>query len=142
MEEILCAEAIRSHAEWITGNQSVILDMDAEVFQISILPEVDATLDLEVATICGATVFTVNLLAWICAVVITAGLLRCGAKAGRQSPVFITAEGSTFYKLKGFREKLHICMDELAGRDHGLHFEFHNVPDVILKGIAVACLSD
>lgn len=92
-----------------------------------------------IAAICDAVT---HRSAWICAVVITAGLLRCGAKAGRQSPVFITAEGSTFYKLKGFREKLHICMDELAGRDHGLHFEFHNVPDVILKGIAVACLSD
>ena len=77
----------------------------------------------------------------ICTVVLTAGLIRCGEGRDPKAPVFITAEGSTYLKQAGFREKLARHMNEFAGTEHGLHFEFHHVPDVVLRGIAVACLS-
>ena len=79
--------------------------------------------------------------ALLCSVTITAALLQAAAGSDPDMPAFITAEGSTFSKQKGFREKLFSAMDSLAGQKHGLHYEFHTVPDVILRGTAVACMS-
>ena len=78
----------------------------------------------------------------ICAVVLTAGLLRSGAGVNGSGPAFITAEGSTYLKQIDFRERLADEMEKLAGERYGLSWEFHTVPDVILRGIAVACLSE
>ena len=91
-----------------------------------------------IATICDAIT---ERSALICSVVLTAGLLRGGAGHDPARPVFITAEGSTFLKQKDFRAKLEKRLEALATRRHGVFFEMHVVPDVILRGIAVACLS-
>ena len=79
--------------------------------------------------------------AMLSSITITAALLRAEAGQSSDAPAFITAEGSTFSKQKGFREKLYAAMDSLAEKQCGLHYEFHTVPDVILRGTAVACLS-
>ncbi len=78
----------------------------------------------------------------VCTVVLTAALIRSGAGRDPNAPVFITAEGSTYLKQADFKEKLMQNMNDFARNRHGLHFEIHNVPDVILRGIAVACLSE
>ncbi len=91
-----------------------------------------------IAAICDAITERSTL---ICSVVLTAGLLRSGAGRDPAQPVFITAEGSTFLKQKDFRAKLEKRLAALATGRHGVFFEMHVVPDVILRGIAVACLS-
>ena len=77
----------------------------------------------------------------ICTLVLTAGMLRCKAGKEPDGPVFITAEGSTFLKQKDFREKLKEQMDDFALKEFGLRYELHTLPDVVLRGLAVACLS-
>ncbi len=44
-------------------------------------------------------------------------------------------------KQKGFREQLDLRMDEYAARRFGLHYEFHPVPDAVLKGTATAAMA-
>lgn len=78
----------------------------------------------------------------LCSITITAALIAAEAGNSKEKPAFITAEGSTFARQYGFRDKLFSQMDSLAGRQHGLHYEFHTVPDVVLRGTAVACLSE
>ena len=77
----------------------------------------------------------------LCSITITAAMLKAGAGTSADRPAFITAEGSAFIRQRGFREKLNGAMNLLAGQMNGLSYEFHTVPDVILRGTAVACLS-
>lgn len=80
--------------------------------------------------------------ALLCSVTITAALLRAEIGTSPLEPAFITAEGSTYLWQRGFREMLAECMAEYAGRRRGLHWEFHAVPDAVMKGTAVAALSN
>ena len=91
-----------------------------------------------VASICEAMTERSALL---CGVSITAALLRAGIGRSPSSPAFITAEGSTYLKQKGFREKLENCMAKHAKERLGLHYAFHHVPDAVMKGTAIAALS-
>ena len=98
--------------------------------------------------------------ACLCSITITAALLSCKGmniislnkgrpEAGAVSPLsgnpslpaFITVEGSTYQKQHRFREMLGAHMASLARDRYYLAWEFHNVPDAILKGTAIACLS-
>lgn len=76
----------------------------------------------------------------LCSITITAALLRAGIGKSKEAPAFITAEGSTYIRQKGFGEMLEACMAEYANRRRGLYYEFHNVPDAVLKGTAIAAL--
>lgn len=78
--------------------------------------------------------------ALLCSVTIAAALLRAQIGTSPSAPAFITAEGSTYLKQKGFREMLESHMREYAGKRRGLHYEFHNIPDAVLKGTAVAAI--
>lgn len=90
-----------------------------------------------VASICDAMTARSALL---CSITITAAVLRAGIGTSASSPAYITAEGSTYLKQKGFREMLDFYMGEYAGKRRGLHYEFHHVPDAVLKGTAIAAL--
>ena len=79
--------------------------------------------------------------ALLCSVTVTGALLRSGFGRGAEAPVFITAEGSTYLKQKGYREQLDLRMNEYAARRYRLHYEFHPVPDAVLKGTATAAIS-
>ena len=80
--------------------------------------------------------------ALLCGVTITAALLRAGIGRSPDAPAFITAEGSTYLRQRGFRELLEACMEEHARRERGLYYEFHSVPDAVLKGTAAAALQE
>jgi len=80
--------------------------------------------------------------ALLCSVTITAALLRAGIGQAPDAPAFITAEGSTWLGQPGFRESLDACMAEYAGRRRGLHWVFHQVPDAVMKGTAIAALRE
>ena len=90
-----------------------------------------------VASICEAMTERSALL---CSVTITAALLRAQIGTSASAPAFITAEGSTYLKQKGFREMLDFYMCEYAEKRRGLHCEFHPIPDVVLKGTAIAAI--
>lgn len=90
-----------------------------------------------VASICDAMT---DRSALLCSVTITAALLRSKAGLSAASPAFITAEGSTYLRQAGFRERLEAIMAAFATERHGLHFEFHHIPDAVMKGTAVAAL--
>ena len=78
--------------------------------------------------------------ALLCSVTLTAALLRAGIGMSPSAPAFITAEGSTYLRQKGFREMLDACMEEYARRRRGLYCALHPVPDAVLKGTALAAL--
>lgn len=77
----------------------------------------------------------------LCCITITGALMHAGKRGQMHDPVWITAEGSTYLKQKGFREALEAYMDEFARKRHGLSYEFHQTEDAVFKGIAAACLS-
>ena len=76
--------------------------------------------------------------ALLCSVTVTAALIRAEIGTSAAAPAFITAEGSTFIKQPGFRQKLEACMSEYAARRRGLHYAFRIVPDAVVKGTAIA----
>ena len=76
--------------------------------------------------------------ACLCAISITGALLRSGAGRSSGFPAFITAEGSTFEKQKNFRRMLDAYMSALAGDAHCLSYEFHTIPDAVIRGTAIA----
>ena len=78
--------------------------------------------------------------ALLSSVTITAALIRAGIGTSPALPAFITAEGSTYLRQTGFREMLEACMAEHAHRHHGLHYEFHSIPDAVIKGTTIAAL--
>ena len=90
-----------------------------------------------VAAICDAMTGRSALL---CSVTITAALLRAKIGATPSAPAFITAEGSTYLRQVGFREALEACMAHHAAARFGLRYEFHHVPDAVIKGTAIAAL--
>lgn len=90
-----------------------------------------------VAAICDAMT---GRSAFLCSVTIAAALLRAQIGRTPSAPAFITAEGSTYLRQKGFREMLDACMAEYARRRHGLYGEFHPVSDAVIKGTAIAAL--
>ncbi|MBQ1402873.1 MAG: hypothetical protein IIY90_06160, partial [Oscillospiraceae bacterium] len=72
---------------------------------------------------------------------LTGAMLRSGFGRSPDAPVFITAEGSTYLKQKGFRERLERDLAE-AGRKYGLFYMLQHVPDAVLKGTAIAAISE
>ncbi|MBR0366805.1 MAG: hypothetical protein IJH86_00235 [Clostridia bacterium] len=76
--------------------------------------------------------------ALLCGVTVTAALLKAGIGRSADAPAFITAEGSTYLRQPGFRRKLEACMAEYAAKRRSLYYEFHTVPDAVMKGTAVA----
>ena len=79
--------------------------------------------------------------ALLCSVTVTGALLRAQIGKTKLTPAYITAEGSTYQKQKGFRENLDTCMQQIAGNRFGLHYEFQTVRDAVLKGTALASLT-
>lgn len=80
--------------------------------------------------------------ACLCSIAITGVLLRAGTGTEAGRPAFIIAEGSTYLKQKDFRLYLDRFMREFAAERHGLFYEFHTMEDAVLKGTAVAGLSE
>ena len=80
--------------------------------------------------------------ACLCSIALTGVLLRAGIGTLPDAPAFIMAEGSTYLKQKDFRPRLEQYMQELAAEQHQLFYEFHTMEDAVLKGTAVASLSN
>ena len=80
--------------------------------------------------------------ALLCSVTLTGAMLRSGIGRSPDAPAFITAEGSTYRKQKGFQEQLERYLAESAGKKYGFSYVLKYVPDAVLKGTAIAALSE
>ena len=79
--------------------------------------------------------------ALLCSITLTGALLRSCVGRSPSAPVFITAEGSTYRKQKGFQQQLERYLAE-AGEKYGLFYVLQHVPDAVMKGTAIAALSE
>lgn len=77
----------------------------------------------------------------ICAIKLSACILKTGAGRDQARPVAIVAEGTTFYKLKDYRQKLDYYMRKYLSKNHGHYYEFIQGEDLNLIGTAIAALT-
>jgi hexokinase len=72
---------------------------------------------------------------------LTSVVIKTGKGQDPCRPVCITADGSTFYKLKNFRSKLEHYLKEYMNDELGLYCEFVEVENANLTGSAIAALA-
>ena len=77
----------------------------------------------------------------ICAIKLSACILKTDSGRDMTRPVAIVGEGTTFYKLKGYKEKLDYYMKAYLNKEYGRHYEFIKGEDLNLIGTAIAALS-
>lgn len=78
----------------------------------------------------------------LCAVKLSGMILKTGKGTNPCRPVAIVAEGTTFYKLKGYKEKLEKYMREYLTKQNQVYYEFLKGEDLNLIGTATAALSN
>ncbi|NLC69378.1 MAG: hexokinase [Clostridiaceae bacterium] len=77
----------------------------------------------------------------LAAINIIAVLLKTGKGKDPTRPVCITADGSTFYKLKNFKQKLEYYLKVYLIDDLNIYYEFMKVQNSNLIGSAIAALN-
>lgn len=78
----------------------------------------------------------------LAALSLTATVLKSGQGLNPEAPVRITAEGTTFYRLKGLKTKTEYYLERyLTGRYHR-YWKLANIADATLIGAAVAGLTN
>ncbi|MDA3730726.1 hypothetical protein PBV87_04325 [Niameybacter massiliensis] len=77
----------------------------------------------------------------ISAIKLSACILKTGAGRDQARPVAIVGEGTTFYKLKDYRQKLDFYMRSHLTKEHGHYYEFIQGEDLNLIGTAIAALA-
>lgn len=75
------------------------------------------------------------------AVNLSAVVIKTGKGNDPCRPVCITADGSTFYKLKNFKNKLEHYLKIYLNDELGLYYEFVKVENANLTGSAIAALA-
>ncbi|MGL6174937.1 MAG: hexokinase family protein [Cellulosilyticaceae bacterium] len=78
----------------------------------------------------------------LCAIKLSGMILKTGKGTNPCCPVAIVAEGTTFYKLKGYKEKLDRYMREYLSQQNHTYYEFLKGDDLNLIGTATAALSN
>lgn len=77
-----------------------------------------------------------------CAITLSSIIIKTNTGLDSARPVGIIGEGTTFYKLKDFKEKLDYYMKAFLVKEHGRHYEFIKGEDLNLIGTAIAALSN
>jgi hexokinase len=75
------------------------------------------------------------------AINLSAMVLKSGGGKNPEKPVCIVAEGTTFYEMKGLKDKTEYYLSEYLGQQ-GVHFEIVNVENSTLIGAAIAGLTN
>jgi hexokinase len=75
------------------------------------------------------------------AINLIAVVLKTGKGKDPTRPVCITADGSTFYKLKNFRQKLEHYLKIYLVDELNVHYEFVKADNSNLTGSAIAALA-
>jgi len=75
------------------------------------------------------------------AINLTSVMLKTGKGSNPCRPICVTADGSTFYKLKTFRQKLDFYIKTELNDKRGIYCEFVEVQNANLTGSAIAALS-
>jgi hexokinase len=68
--------------------------------------------------------------------------IKSGAGKDPGRPICVTADGTTFYQLKGLREKTLGFLDPFLLERHGVRCEFAKVDNAPLIGAAIAGLTN
>jgi len=94
----------------------------------------------------AALFFMIDILMERAALFAAINLSSLGIKSGQGHhpccPICITAEGTTFYRLKGFQEKLNFYLKKFLVKQNGLYYEFLQVNEAVLVGTAAAGLTN
>ena len=80
--------------------------------------------------------------ALLCSVVLGAVIWKAGIGRNPCLPAYVTAEGSTFYGSKNFRDKLNYYIRIFLNDKLGLYPEFFKVDDATLIGTGIAGLTN
>ncbi len=73
---------------------------------------------------------------------LSAVVLKSGKGKSTESPILITVEGTTFYKLHDFRNRFESYFNEYLSDDRKRYVEFTEVAQSSLIGAALAALID
>jgi hexokinase len=73
-------------------------------------------------------------------IVLTAAIIKSGKGANPCNPVCITAEGSSFYRLKNFQARVEFYMRSILSQRGSYYYEINKVDNAILLGAAAAGL--
>ncbi len=76
-----------------------------------------------------------------CAIKLISAILKTGKGLSPTKPVAIVAEGTTFFKLKGYQESLMYYMKSYLTGENTRYYEFLSGDNLNLYGTAVAALS-
>ncbi len=76
-----------------------------------------------------------------CAIQLSGVILKTDKGLNADKPVGIVVEGTTFFKLKGYQEKLAYYLDHFLVEEKGRHYAFVQGEHLNLIGTAVAALS-
>lgn len=71
---------------------------------------------------------------------IAAVVLKTGKGENPQSPILVTVEGTTFYKLKGLKDKFEDCLNHYLSGERKRYVEFTNIPQSSIVGAGLAAL--
>ena len=80
--------------------------------------------------------------AFLCSIVLGAVIFKAGIGSNPCLPACVTAEGSTFYGSKNFRDKLNYFIKAFLNDELGLYPEFFRVSDATLIGTGIAGLTN
>jgi hexokinase len=75
------------------------------------------------------------------AINLSAMVLKSGGGKNPETPVCIVAEGTTFYEMRGLKEKTEQYLREYLGQ-RGIYFDIVNVKNSTLIGAAIAGLTN
>lgn len=134
-----CAKALleMKEAELIDVNHFMYDPFDLNnSFAKTVVTEEDRTIIYEVIDA------LIERAAKICAIKLSAIILKTGVGTNPCKPVAIVAEGTTFYKLKQYKEKLDRYMRQYLTEENHRYYEFLKGENLNLIGTAIAALSN
>ncbi|MDD5016813.1 MAG: hypothetical protein PHO15_01785, partial [Eubacteriales bacterium] len=76
----------------------------------------------------------------LAALQVAGAAVKWGEGASRDKPVCITAEGSTYYKLKGMKDEIERYLQDWLRDKRGVYTKVIQVEHAVIKGAAIAGL--
>ncbi|MDD5018171.1 MAG: hypothetical protein PHO15_08755 [Eubacteriales bacterium] len=84
--------------------------------------------------------YTIKRAAKLAALQVAGAAVKCGEGASGDKPVCITAEGSTYYKLKGMKDEIERYLQDWLRDKRGIFTKVIQVEHAVIKGAAIAGL--
>lgn len=75
-------------------------------------------------------------------IVLSSAIIKSDKGHNPLNPVFISAEGSSFYKLKNFQMRVEFYMMKIFSKRDNYYYEIHKIDNAIMLGAAIAGLNN